>query len=112
MKERIWRKLRQHRAIRWREVLKILQFLCGHERCLILRQNHIAMKISGDEMSRKPRLTGVIVLLTIVVMCALPWAIRKHQYSARKAWKEQAIPEIAKFANDAKLVSEEIALLK
>ncbi len=65
------------------------------------------------KMNRKRWLIAVAVLLTIVagVFLCLPWAVRQHQYLARKDWKAGAIPEIAKFANDSKWVSEEIALL-
>jgi hypothetical protein len=50
--------------------------------------------------------------LLAIVLCGLPWAVHHRQFLARKAWKQQAVPEIAKFANDAKWVSEEIALLR
>ncbi|MGO8839262.1 MAG: hypothetical protein ACLQAH_12650 [Limisphaerales bacterium] len=65
------------------------------------------------KMNRKRWLVRTAVLLAIVagVILVLPWAVRQRQYLARKAWKEQAIPEIAKLSNDSKWVSEEIALL-
>ncbi len=55
----------------------------------------------------------IAVLLAIFtgVLLVLPWAVRQRQYLARKAWKAQAIPEIAKLSNDSKWVTEEIALL-
>jgi hypothetical protein len=65
------------------------------------------------KMNRKRWLARTAVLLAIVagVFLVLPWAVRQRQYLARKGWKEQAIPEIAKLSNDSKWVSEEIALL-
>ena len=65
------------------------------------------------KMNRKRWLIALAVLLALVagVFLALPWDIRQRQYLARKGWKEQAIPEVAKFANDSKWVSQEIALL-
>ena len=64
-------------------------------------------------MNRKRWLARTAVLLAIVagVFLVLPWAVRQRQYLARKAWKEQAIQEIARLSNDSKWVSEEIALL-
>jgi len=62
------------------------------------------------KLNQKRSLIAVAVLLVIVVS-GLPWAVQQRQYFARKEWKEEAIPEIAKFANDSKWVSEEIALL-
>jgi hypothetical protein len=64
-------------------------------------------------MNRKRWLISFAVLLAIVagLLLCLPWAVRQRQYLARKGWKEGAIPEIARFANDSKWVSEEIALL-
>jgi nitrogen fixation-related uncharacterized protein len=65
------------------------------------------------KMNRKRWLIAIAVLLAIVagVFLVLSWAVRQRQYLARKSWKEQAIPEIAKLANDSQWVSEEIALL-
>jgi hypothetical protein len=65
------------------------------------------------KINRKRWLIATAFLLAIVagVFLGLPWAVRQRQYLARKGWKEQAIPEIAKFANDSRWVSEEIALL-
>ena len=69
----------------------------------------------GHDMkpNRKRWLISFAVLLAIVAgaLLCLPWAVRQRQYLARKSWKEGAIPEIAKLANDSKWVSEEIAIL-
>jgi hypothetical protein len=65
------------------------------------------------KINRKCWLIAIAVLLAIVagVFLIPPWAVRQRQYMARKDWKQQAIPEIAKFSDDSKWVSEEIALL-
>ena len=54
---------------------------------------------------------AIVAICTVVVVLALKWKAHRHIYMARKHWKEQAIPEIAKFADDPAWVSREIALL-